>query len=62
MKSYNEMDRYELAAARNQVWKNGDDPKEQAMIEKVFKALDRKSRIMSQRALQPKYRELSMCL
>jgi hypothetical protein len=61
MKNYSEMTRNELAAARNQVWKDGDDPEEQAKIEKALMALDRRYRVMSQRALQPKFRNLAMC-
>ena len=37
------------------------DQAEQAKIEKVFQALDRKARVMSQRSLQPKHTALSMC-
>ncbi len=47
MEAYSMMNRYELAAARKQAWLNGDDQAEQAKIEKVFKALDRKARVMS---------------
>jgi hypothetical protein len=61
MKSYNEMDRDELAATRKQVWLNGDCEIEQAKIEKAFQVLDRKYRVMGQRALQPKHRDLTMC-
>jgi predicted DNA-binding protein len=57
MKEYSEMTRYELAAARTQVWRDGDDPVEQAKIEKAFRALDRQSRQERtvRRSLRKKY-------
>jgi len=44
MKKYELMTRSELASARTQVWLKGDNPKEQAKIEKAFIALEQADR------------------
>jgi hypothetical protein len=58
MNGYSEMNRYELAVARSRV---GGNQEEWDRIETAFQALDRKARVLGQRSLQPKYRDLTKC-
>ncbi|KAB0668286.1 hypothetical protein F6V30_16645 [Oryzomonas sagensis] len=57
--NYSTMTRMELIAARAQAWRIGNEV-EADRIEEAFARLDRRGRVMYQRSLQPRFRNLSV--
>lgn len=56
--NYSTMKRMELVVARAQAWEAGNKIQTDR-IEEALARLDRQGRVMYQRSLQPKFRELS---